>query len=142
MTEHGLWPFEKQIRVIFRDLDALGHVNNAVYFTYMETARTTFLVERLGLKDPFSIPVIVAEASCTYLAPLYMGDLVRIQMGVSRIGRRSFDFAYLLTVGDDRPVARAKTAMVAYDYGRRTAVPIPSELLSVLEASHSPEFEA
>jgi acyl-CoA thioester hydrolase len=135
MTESSNWPFQLDIDVIFRDIDAMGHVNNAVYFTFMETARTTFFINRLQLADPKDLPVIVAEATCTYLAPLRLGESLRIQLGVSRIGNRSFDLSYRMTAGDDNLVARAKTVMVTYDYEQRAAIPIPAQLKTLLDAS-------
>ncbi|MFN2221917.1 MAG: acyl-CoA thioesterase [Candidatus Promineifilaceae bacterium] len=138
MNEQPAWPFEMCIKVIFRDLDALGHVNNAVYFTYMETARTNFFAERVRITDPQMLPVIVAEATCTYLAPLYMGDLLKVHMGVSRIGSRSFDFAYLMTYEDGRAVARARTSMVTYDYEQARAILIPETLRPILEWAIAP----
>lgn len=138
MTEASEWPFELTESVIFRDLDAMGHVNNAVYFTYMETARTTFFVRRLGLATPRELPVIVAEATCTYHSALSMGEEVRVQMGVSRIGQRSFDLDYRMKAGDGRLVASARTAMVTYDYESARAIPIPKDLEELLEASPTP----
>lgn len=138
MSEQAGWPFEIEIKVIFRDMDAMGHVNNAVYFTYMETARTSFFAERLSMTEPRRLPVIVAEASCTYLAPLRMGDIVTVQLGVSRIGRRSFDLSYLLTSAAEEPVARAKTVMVTFDYESASSIPIPKSLRAALEAALAP----
>jgi acyl-CoA thioester hydrolase len=135
MTQRDKWPFELSETVIFRDIDAMGHVNNAVYFTYMETARTTFFIDCLSLAKPSDLPVIVAEASCIYLSPLRLGETLAVRMGVSRIGRRSFDLSYQMTTGSDRLVARAKTAMVTYDYEQRKAIKIPDGLRTLLEAS-------
>lgn len=135
MTDNTEWPFKLSTAVIFRDLDAMGHVNNAVYFTYMETARTTFFIERLRLTGPQELPVIVAEASCIYHSALRLGDDLTVKMGVSRIGRRSFDLSYQMVAGDGRLVAVAKTAMVAYDYQTGRSIPIPADLKKLLEAS-------
>ncbi len=135
MSDEFAWPFETSIRVIFRDLDAMGHVNNAVYFTYLETARIAFFAEHIQLTDPSSLPVIVAEASCTFLAPLYMGDLLKVQMGISRIGQRSFDFAYHMTARGGHTVARAKTAMVTYDYDQGQTILIPKTLRPALRSA-------
>lgn len=138
MAQANDWPFELSVTAIFRDIDAMGHVNNAVYFTYMETARTTFFIDRLRLSEPSELPVIVAEATCTYLSPLRLGETLQVRMGVSRIGRRSFDLSYQMTTANSRLVARAKTAMVTYDYLQHKAIPIPAELRILLEASAIP----
>ena len=138
MTEAADWPVDLTISGIFRDLDAMGHVNNAVYFTYMETARTNFFVKGLGLASPGELPVIVAEATCTYHSALTMGEQMLVQMGVGRIGQRSFDLEYRIASGDGRLVATARTVMVTYDYQSRRAIPIPSNLAELLEASLAP----
>lgn len=135
MSQNKQWPFELNTTVIFRDLDAMGHVNNAVYFTYMETARTTFFIQRLQLAGPQDLPVIVAEATCTYHSALHLGEDVAVKLGVSKIGRRSFELSYQMVSGDGRLVAHAKTAMVSYDYLSGQSIPIPADLLALLEAS-------
>lgn len=67
-----------------------------------------------------------------------MGEEVRVQMGVSRIGQRSFDLDYRMKAGDGRLVASARTAMVTYDYESGRAIPIPKDLEELLEASPTP----
>jgi acyl-CoA thioester hydrolase len=126
--------YQQTIRVIFRDVDALGHVNNAVYFTYMETARARFFMETLNWTEPALLPIIVAEASCAYLAPAHFNEELTLTVGVSRIGRKSFDLEYDITGEGGKAVARGKTVMVTYDYGERRTIPIPEALLAVLEA--------
>ncbi|UCG23848.1 MAG: acyl-CoA thioesterase [Chloroflexota bacterium] len=138
MNEPAEWPFEIAIRVIFRDLDAMGHVNNAVYFTYMETARTTFFVDGLRLAAPGDLPVTVAEATCTYHSALTMGEQVLVQMGVGRIGQRSFDLEYRMKAGNGRLVASAKTTMVTYDYSSGRAILVPANLHDLLNVSLAP----
>ena len=59
------FPYRISIEVPFRDLDAMGHVNNAVYFSYLETARIKFLVDLLAVTSLHDLPVIMAEATCT-----------------------------------------------------------------------------
>ena len=141
MNDGDDWPFELTVSVIFRDLDVMGHVNNAVYFTYMETVRTTFFVRRLELDAPGELPVIVAEARCTYNSALAMDEIVVIQMGVSRIGRRSFDLDYRMKAGDGRLVATARTAMVTYDYKSGRTIPIPPHVMKLLETSRIPSTQ-
>jgi acyl-CoA thioester hydrolase len=128
-------PFEIEINVIFRDIDALGHVNNAVYFTYLETARTRFFVEKLALSNVMELPVIVAEATCTFKSAARFGEHLRIGMGVSRIGQKSFDLLYEIRAETGRLVATAKTVMVTYEYASRKAIKIPDELRGVLEST-------
>ena len=59
------FPFTAPITVMFRDLDALGHVNNAVYLSYFEQARIGYGLRLLGTKTLTNLPFIVAEATAT-----------------------------------------------------------------------------
>ncbi len=124
------YPYETQIQVTFRDLDALGHVNNAVFFTYLETARIKYITKFLkhGLPTRFdllSIPIILVEAACTYKSQALFGEHLTIGVGVSRFGNKSFDLVYKIVGEDGRLVATGKTIQVMYNYDENSAFPIP-----------------
>ncbi|MDP8910667.1 MAG: acyl-CoA thioesterase, partial [Actinomycetota bacterium] len=109
-----------------RDLDGLGHVNNAVYLTYVESARVEFL-RHLGLVDTLeSVRMIVARVEVDFRAPVRFGEVVDVGCRVSRFGRKSFDLDHALYVGD-RHVADVKSVLVAYDYERRASMELPPE---------------
>jgi acyl-CoA thioester hydrolase len=113
-------------QVRFRDLDPMGHVNNAVFLTYIEQARVTYLAEvgaATGLAD---MNIIVARVEIDFKAPVRLGDEVEISVHASRFGTKSFDLDYVLRVDGD-VVAEAKSVQVAYDYDRREAIPLPTE---------------
>ena len=113
-------------QVRFRDLDPMGHVNNAVFLTYIEQARVTYLAEvgaATGLED---MNIIVARVEIDFKAPVRIGQEVEISVRASRFGTKSFDLDYVLRV-EGRVVAEAKSVQVAYDYDRRAAVPLPEE---------------
>lgn len=129
--------FSTSIEVIFRDIDALGHVNNAVYFTYMETARTRFFIEKLDLLEPGQLPLILARTSCTFHQAARFGDQLRIEVKVSRIGNKSFDLLYLIKNKNEVLIAEGESVLVSYDYAKRTSVVIPPQLKSLLESLHS-----
>jgi acyl-CoA thioester hydrolase len=124
------YPYETQIQVTFRDLDALGHVNNAVFFTYLETARiqyiTKFLEQGLPTRfDLLSIPIILVEATCSYKSQALFGEKLIVGVGVSRFGNKSFDLVYKIVGEDGRLVAIGKTVQVMYSYDENSAFPIP-----------------
>ena len=127
------YPYETQIPVTFRDLDALGHVNNAVFFTYLETARiqyiTQFLEQSLPNRfDLFNIPIILVEATCTYKSQALFGEHLTVGVGVSRFGNKSFDLVYKIVGEDGRLVTTGKTIQVMYNYDTSSAFPIPVEI--------------
>lgn len=122
------FPFSLTVEVTFRDIDLLGHVNNAVYLTYIETARIKFLHQLLGLAHPSQLPVILAEATVSYKAPAYFGEQLTVGVGVSRFGGKSFDMLHHIAGGDGRLVALARTVLVAYDYAAGATVAVPEQL--------------
>ena len=127
------YPSETHIRVTFRDLDALGHVNNAVFFTYLESARIKYITQFLerGLPNRFdlmAIPIILVEATCTYKSQALFGERLTVGVGVSRFGNKSFDLVYKIIGEDGRLVATGKTIQVMYNYDTSSAYPIPEEI--------------
>lgn len=120
--------FSVSVVVRWRDLDALNHVNNAVYFTYLEQARVGYLDELGLLPDkPSGIGFILAEARCQFKSPLTLGERVTIHIRVSELRRSSFIFEYRVEGEDGRLAAEAHTAQVSYDYDGKRAMPIPDE---------------
>lgn len=123
----GTYRFAVEEEVRFRDLDALGHVNNAVYLTYFEHARVGYF-RHLGLV-PQAVTgwsFILAEARCTYRSPARLGERLRIATGVTEMGRSSFRMGYCIThAGDGRLIATGDTVLVAYDYQAQRPVPVP-----------------
>lgn len=113
------------VEVRWRDLDAMDHVNNAVYFTYLEQARVHYL-RQLGLVPdvPSGIGFILAEARCHFKSPLRLGELVTIHIRVSDLGRSSFVFSYRIEGEDGRLAAEAHSTQVQYDYENERSVPL------------------
>ena len=120
-------------RVRFRDLDPMGHVNNAVFLTYLEQARVALFSELevpTGLEE---MNMIVARVEIDFRAPVRLGQEVEISVRASRFGTKSFDLDYELRV-DGELVAEAKSIQVAYDYDGREAVPVPAHWREKLSA--------
>ena len=126
--------YAHRLSVRFRDCDAMGHVNHAVYLTYLEQCRLTCWRELTGTSSPHA-PVIIARAECDYRSPAHFGDELEVRLNVAEIGRSSFTLTYEIVRADDaRPVAAAKTVMVSYDYETAHVVPLPAATRSLLEA--------
>ena len=134
MTDN-LFRFSTTLEIRWRDLDALGHVNNAVYFTYLEQARVHYLRE-LGLvpSDPSAIGMILAETSCQFKSPLELGEQVTIYMRVSELRNSSFIVEYRLEGGDGRLAATARSAQVCYDYQNQRSIPISDQWREIIIA--------
>ena len=120
-------------RVRFRDLDALGHVNNAVFLTYIESARVAFLVGLGAATTLEDMALIVARIEIDFRAPVGFGEEVEIEVRASRFGDKSFDLDYELRV-DGKIVAEAKSVLVGYDYDKGETVTIPDDWRARLAA--------
>jgi acyl-CoA thioester hydrolase len=114
--------------VRFRDLDPMGHVNNAVYMTWIETARIEFL-RSLGAfdsPDTGGMTMILARVEVDFRAPLGFGERVEVEVRPARLGTKSFDLDYELRSAG-RVVAEARTVLVAYDYAQAAPIEIPAQ---------------
>jgi acyl-CoA thioester hydrolase len=112
----------------FRDLDPMGHVNNAVYLTWLENARIEFL-RTLGAFDGVAaneMTMILARVEIDFRSPVTFGERVEIGVRVSRFGTKSFDLECYVRAAD-RVAAEATTVLVAYDYVNNTSKEIPAE---------------
>ena len=116
--------FHHRLQVRFRDCDMLGHVNNAVYFTYMEEARWAYWRELSGDAQG-RVPLILARTECDFIRPVLAGERLDIWLGTTRIGRTSF--AIDCEILDERggAVAKGKAVLVTYDYATAKPVPVP-----------------
>ncbi|MBM3460841.1 MAG: acyl-CoA thioesterase [Armatimonadetes bacterium] len=131
-------PFELPILVRFRDMDAMGHVNNSVYFTYLETARQEYWFALCGTRDVASFNFIIMKAECTYKSPATIGETVLVRSGITRIGNSSFTWEYHLSDhASGRVIALGTTEQVCYDYALRRPMRMPTDLRDRIAAFES-----
>ncbi len=120
-------------------MDMMGHVNNTLYFRYMEQARIEWIYSLVPEGNPYSGaatgPVIV-NASCTFLAPLvYPGD-IEVTMFLGEPGRTSVNSFYEILM-DGRKYAEGASKLVWIDLTSGRPVPVPESVLAPLRALES-----
>jgi acyl-CoA thioester hydrolase len=126
--------FVHREHVRFRDLDAMGHINNAVFATYVEQARIEYL-RSVGLLDgPLYMGMILARLELDFLAPGEPQGEVAIGVRATRSGNKSFELEYEVRQ-EGRTLARATTLLVAYDYEQAQSVPLPEHWREQLAVS-------
>jgi acyl-CoA thioester hydrolase len=114
--------------VILRDLDAFGHVNNAVFLTYFEIARTLVWFEVSGGREARDIGFIVARAECDYRRQLSV-EPIEICVRFGELRSTSLDTHYEIRSGGGREIAAAgKVVVVLFDWDRQTKIPISQDL--------------
>jgi acyl-CoA thioester hydrolase len=131
------FPFVHQETVRFSDLDGMGHVNNAVFLTYLEQARLAWFSsygedESMPLTD-----IILARTEIDFRSPLVFAETVSVGVRPSRLGSKSFELEYELRVGR-RLVAEARSVVVGYDYEERRSTAVPERWRRRIE-SEEPE---
>jgi len=130
--------FSHRLEVRFRDCDALGHTNNAVYLTYLEQARFAHWRSLWDFGNPQTPPdmpgVILARVEADYRRPSRYGDVLEIRLTVAGIGRSSFRYEYEIVNEQGETVLEAKTVQVMYDYRINKPVPIPDPIRALLAA--------
>ena len=104
-----------RLEVRFRDIDAFGHVNNAVTSTYVEQARVRYLRDVLAVEPVGLMPLILAMIKLDYVSPIFFGDTVEVGSRVDWIGTSSIAMSHGLWADDGRELARASSVLVTYD---------------------------
>ena len=115
-----------RFRVPFTDVDMLQHVNNAAYVVWMETVRCNYFHEVLGDSFTGANGIILARLKIDYECPLDYREEVAVGCRISRLGRRSFDFAYeIWSEARQERAAHGFTTIVAYDYQAKKSILVP-----------------
>ena len=148
----GGFRYRHPIEIRYNDTDALGHVNNAVYFSYFEMARSGYHLAVFG--HPFGTgpeaekrTFVIAEAHIAYRAPAFYGEPLWCATRVGWVSRSAFSFEYCLEVeasglGEARVVADGSSVQVFYDLKRGRPMRTPADLIADLEAYEGRTFPA
>lgn len=125
------YPLHVEIQTRWRDLDAFGHVNNAVFATYIETARGT-LFKKWNLPfDGKGQSLIVASITINYHQQLKHPTDIIIGQKISRIGNSSFDVESALFDKNNKidPIATSKVIVVCFDFDQQKSVPVFKQII-------------
>lgn len=130
----GEFPFTHRLEVRFSDCDSMGHVNHAVYFTYLEQCRFALWRHLYGTSGVPGAGTIMAHAECDYRAPAFVNDALDVRVKVTDVGRSSFVLVYeIVNAITGQRLADGKTVIVTYDYKAGRSMPIPAEARTLLE---------
>ena len=115
-TGSGEWPWRRPIEVSFRDLDVLGHVNHAVYLTWMENLRVGYFLNCAPSGRLEEMTFVLAEAAARYLKPVRFGQSLRGETAPGRVGRSSFSLLYrFLDPGSGEVLTRLRISSVQWN---------------------------
>ena len=133
------YPRFRPIPTRWADNDIYGHVNNAAYYGFFDTAVNCFLIEEAGLDiHGGSIIGLVVETGCNYFAALAYPETVEAGVRVARIGNSSVTYQIgLFRDGEDEPAAQGHFVHVYVDRETRRPVSLPEAMRQTLEAIHA-----
>jgi len=129
----------RSIPTRWADNDIYGHVNNAAYYGFFDTAVNCFLIEEAGLDiHAGGVIGLVVETGCNYFAALAYPETVEAGVRVARLGNSSVTYEIgLFRAGEDAPAAQGHFVHVYVDRGTRRPVALPAEMRAALEAIHA-----
>lgn len=117
----------------WRDMDALGHVNNMLYFGYMEDARNKWLDGMRPIFQAEGVDTVVASASCNYRKPFVYPGTVEVKIFVTRIGNSSVTTHYEMRLqGEDALHADGDTVLVWINMATGKAARVPDVVRACL----------
>lgn len=133
------YPRVRPIPTRWADNDIYGHVNNAAYYGFFDTAVNCFLIEEAGLDiHGGSVIGLVVETGCNYFAALAYPETVEAGVRVARIGNSSVTYQIgLFRDGEDEPAAQGHFVHVYVDRDTRRPVSLPDAMRQALEAIHA-----
>ena len=126
------YPHHYEFKTRWRDIDLFGHVNNAVFFTYIEDARIMYF-KRWNITGK-ERSLIVASIKIDYLRQIeHPSDLI-VGQKLSRIGNSSFDIQSAIFLNNDpKPAANSLVSCVCFDCEQSKSVPVYDEIKSDFE---------
>lgn len=122
-----------KIQVRFSDCDMLGHVNNAVYLNYFESARLHYLQALLGRNwDWTKKGIILLKNTIEYKLPVFLNEEIEVEMKTVKLGNKSFTLNYILYANGVQKTI-GESIMVCFDYEKNATIEIPEILKLALE---------
>ena len=135
MTEQKKLMWVEKIKVRWGDMDAVGHVNNAAYFTYMEQARISWLESLKMQVDSSRHGLVIVSASCNFIKPIVYPATVEVSVYGGKPGRSSFPIynEIYLENHPEAKFAEGEVTVVWIDYKLGKSIPLPEELRKQLQ---------
>lgn len=134
------YPVTVRFPLHWGEMDALGHANNARFFTWFESARIAYF-ERVGLRlEPTQVGPILKRCDCEFLRPVVWPAELIVGARVTDSRTTSFTMLYAVARAEEPevPFARGSAIVVLVDYRSGQKVPIPDDLRARIEALERP----
>ena len=130
------YPYVMRQALIWRDMDAFQHVNNAVYFRYFEDLRMAFFAEAgiIAYMDEHRVGPILASTRCNFRAPLTFPGEIQIGGSVVELKQKHFTMKYAVVSGESGVLAaEGEGILVYYNYALGRSCEIPPTIRDALQ---------
>ncbi|MDQ6768158.1 MAG: acyl-CoA thioesterase [Candidatus Eremiobacteraeota bacterium] len=125
MPAESRFKFNRPIKVIFRDLDGMRHVNHAVYLTYCEAARNEYWIKVTGISKVEEYDFVLAELTARYHAPALLGDELVVGCRVTELRHSSFLMEHeIIKASSGQLIFEMNSVQVMFDYESGTSIQI------------------
>lgn len=129
------------VQLRFNDTDALGHVNNSVYFTFYDLGKSEYFKAIRGEEVFKNIDIVVAHAEVDFITPVFLHDEIAVQTSVSKIGIKSFELVQqIIDTKTNMIKCFCKTIMVGFDFKNNCSKPISDEWREAISAFEGVDF--
>ena len=127
--------FSTEITPRITEMNYGGHLGNDAFLAIVHEARVRFLAaHQWSEMDIAGCSLIMVDAAIMYLAEVFYGDTLQIDVAVADMSRSGCDFVFRLSAGENgREVARAKTGIVFFDYRKKKVVRMPEVFRNLIE---------
>jgi len=129
------FPVKLQLRLDWSEMDLFGHINNVMYFKFIQASRVNYW-EHVGLMRDYykdKIGPILVSTGCQFSKPLFYPDNIVIEVRVEFIKTTSIGLHHRISNGKNELVAEAHDVIVLYNFIKNEKVPIPAELRAAIE---------
>ena len=134
-TTDSRFRYVRPIKVVFRDVDGMRHVNHAQYLTYAETARNEYWQKIAGIKDVGDFDFVLAELTARYHAPAHLGDELLVGVRITELRRSSWLMEHeIKNAATGQLIAEVFSAAVMFDTKSGKSIPLSDERRRQIEA--------
>ena len=119
------------LQMRFNDIDMLGHLNNSVYLTFMDLAKTRYFQAALGDKLRWGeIGVVIVNINCDFFEPSYFNEPLQVWTAITHIGHRSFTIEQrIVNPGTGHTKCIGRTTLAGFDPATAAGAPLDENLV-------------
>ena len=137
------FPVSLNLRLDWSELDAFGHINNVMYFKFLQASRVNYW-EKMGLDvldNNVGMGPLLADTRCSFRKPLYYPGNIKVQVSVEFIKNTSFGLYHQIFNEQGELAAEGHDVVVLYDFRAHEKVVVPQNIRAIIETLEGRNYE-